>query len=242
MVAPPSKRVFAHCHRANSLTLTYHLRASLRLSQFTTFPPKMPPKTASQQVGAYDNEPDLLGASRNIQNNLSAEQHTLSVKEVVGDIFDAPPNAVLIHACNCIGDWGAGIAAAFKKHYPSAYKIHREFCKHGPNGKAKIATAQLISPTDGQEHRHYIGCLFTSVYFGKKKDSPNVILDNTGPAMEDLLKQIAEASKTSEIGELRICKINSGLFNVPWENTLEVLQNIKLEPGMPTSVTVFERP
>ncbi|KAL0256408.1 ADP-ribose 1''-phosphate phosphatase [Diplodia seriata] len=205
----------------------------------------MPPKTASQQVSAYDNEPDLLGASQNKKNNAfadSSELGTLNVEEVFGDIFDAPPNAVLIHACNCIGDWGAGIAAAFKKHYPSAHKAHQDFCKKGRNGKATTATAQLISPVDAQPCRHYVGCLFTSVYFGKKRDSPKVILENTGPAMENLLRQIAEESKVKDITELRICKINSGLFQVPWEDTLEVLRNIKLEQGMPTTVTVFERP
>ncbi|OJD40834.1 appr-1-p processing protein [Diplodia corticola] len=205
----------------------------------------MPPKTASQQVGAYDNEPDLLGVARNKESNAtvrSSERGTLNVEEVVGDIFDAPPNAVLIHACNCIGDWGAGIAAAFKKHYPSAHRIHKEFCKNGPDGKADPATAQLISPVNGQARRHYVGCLFTSVHFGKKRDSPELILENTGPAMEDLLRQVAEESQTREVTELRICKINSGLFQVPWEDTVKVLQNIKLEPGMPTTVTAFDRP
>ncbi|EKG13008.1 Appr-1-p processing [Macrophomina phaseolina MS6] len=204
----------------------------------------MPPKTASQQVSAYDTESDPLGAFHQRQNSNAAEsssQSTLTVKEVVGDIFDAPPNTVLIHACNCIGDWGAGIAAAFKKLYPSAYKFHRDFCANSADGKAQIATAQLIPPVDGQERRHYIGCLFTSVHYGRRRDSPDAILRNTGPAMEDLLRQLAEISKTMEVGEVRTCKINSGLFGVPWEKTLEVLQKIKLEPGMPTTVTVFER-
>ncbi|KAF4312895.1 Appr-1-p processing [Botryosphaeria dothidea] len=203
----------------------------------------MPPKTASQQVSAYDNESDLMGASHHEKSNNAenpSSPSTLTVKEVVGDIFDAPPNAVLIHACNCIGDWGAGIAVAFKKLYPSAYKLHLDFCTSEPDGKAKIATAQLI-PMDGEKRRHYIGCVFTSVHYGRKRDSPETILENTGPAMEDLLRKLAEARKTQEVGEVRICKINSGLFGVPWEKTLEVLQTIKLEAGMPTAVTVFER-
>ncbi|GME57080.1 Appr-1-p processing [Neofusicoccum parvum] len=204
----------------------------------------MPPKTASQQVSAYDNEPSLMGAFRHEKTdgteNLSSPS-TLVVKEVVGDIFDAPPNAVIVHACNCIGDWGAGIAAAFKKHYPSAFKLHQEFCKNAPEGTATIATAQLIPPVDSEERRHYVGCVFTSVHYGRKRDSPMAILENTGPAMVDLLRKIVEVNKTSDVGEVRMCKINSGLFGVPWEKTLEVLQNIKLEPGMPSTVTVFER-
>ncbi|KAI1908881.1 ADP-ribose 1''-phosphate phosphatase [Ophidiomyces ophidiicola] len=49
--------------------------------------------------------------------------------ELQGDLFDAPDNAVLIHACNCQGSWGKGIAAIFRNKYPAAYRIYRAHCQ-----------------------------------------------------------------------------------------------------------------
>lgn len=45
------------------------------------------------------------------------------IKETEGDIFSSPDGSVLIHACNCQGAWGAGVAAAFRTKYPAAYKV-----------------------------------------------------------------------------------------------------------------------
>ena len=53
----------------------------------------------------------------------------LIVKEVIGAIFDAPENTVIIHACNCKGSWSAGIAAAFKKLYPEAFLFQKKHCE-----------------------------------------------------------------------------------------------------------------
>ncbi|KAF2838926.1 hypothetical protein M501DRAFT_919038, partial [Patellaria atrata CBS 101060] len=150
------------------------------------------------------------------------------IVEKTGDIFDAPPNSVIIHACNCKGHWGAGIAAAFKSHYPEAHKIHASYCTHCPDKLAPIGTAQLIPPVDGEANniKHYVGCLYTSTYYGRKKDSPSKILENTGPAMEHLLELIENAKQKVEVGEVRMCKINSGLFKVPWEKTRKMLEGL----------------
>jgi len=51
------------------------------------------------------------------------------VEEIEGDIFDAPEGAVLIHACNCQGSWGKGIAKAFKEKYPAAFEVYRSHCR-----------------------------------------------------------------------------------------------------------------
>ncbi|KAF2083467.1 hypothetical protein K490DRAFT_51567 [Saccharata proteae CBS 121410] len=162
--------------------------------------------------------------------------------EEVGDIFDAPENSVLIHACNSLGEWGAGIASAFQRRYPNAYKEHIKHCKGFEDGIAPTGTAQLIPPANGDSPRHYIGCLFTSVRFGNSRDAPGTILANTGPAMLDLLRQIREVKKDNPVAEIRICRINSGLFHVPWPSTEAVLNGIDLEEGMETEMTMFQRP
>ncbi|KAI7264346.1 hypothetical protein KC345_g8846 [Hortaea werneckii] len=232
------------------------------------------------------------------QTNNNAHTNRLKVVESKGDIFSAPPNTVLIHACNCEGSWGAGIAKAFKTHYPSAYQIYHAHCtSHDPekligtalliptfhggadddstpttaksNRKTKTATAgnkQLKSSEQQDNHHHFIGCLFTSRSKGaKKRDSPSQILAATGSAMRDLLEQVVkqqsdpkrtvaeepsssvsdnndeandeaddEAKKEERIAEngraveeIRMCKINSGLFNVPWEKTKAVIEGIE---------------
>ncbi|KAL8717984.1 MAG: hypothetical protein Q9181_008251 [Wetmoreana brouardii] len=50
------------------------------------------------------------------------------IEEQVGDIFDAPPNSVLILTCNTRGDWDAGIASAFKQYSPSAFEYLQHYC------------------------------------------------------------------------------------------------------------------
>ncbi|KAK7511006.1 ADP-ribose 1''-phosphate phosphatase [Phyllosticta citriasiana] len=178
------------------------------------------------------------------------QKQKLVIKEVTADIWKAPPNSVLIHACNCSGNWGSGIAKAFKDEYPRAHKLHQQFCDRCPDGIAQAGTAQLIPPVDEDPNasdkgnkRHYIGCLFTSVGFGENVDPPDVILRYTRHAMIDLLRQIAEAkSSGEEIGEIRMCKINSVRFHTPWTKTLGVLQDIELEPGLPTQITVYNQP
>ncbi|KAF2164971.1 hypothetical protein M409DRAFT_31335, partial [Zasmidium cellare ATCC 36951] len=143
-----------------------------------------------------------------------------------GDIFAAPPRTLLIHACNTEGSWGAGIAKAFKEHYPSAYETYHDHClKHG----SKLhSTALLIPPSETDGPGHFVGCLFTSRSKGKKKDSPGKILEVTGPAMRDLLRRVTEwnegKGEGERVGEVWMCKINSGLFGVKWGDTRSVLE------------------
>lgn len=175
---------------------------------------------------------------------------TLKVIDKVGDIFDAPADAVIIHACNCVGNWGAGIAAAFKQRYPNAHKKHVVHCK-GSTPTELIGTAQLIAPCevqgkDGQEPpAHYVGCLFTSKRFGRNRDSPKDILAATGPAMDDLMKQVRDAlGQDKKVSEIRTCQINSGLFAVQWERSREAIAAIPVhedDSEQLTEVIAFSR-
>ncbi|KAK3944534.1 hypothetical protein QBC46DRAFT_279844 [Diplogelasinospora grovesii] len=163
-------------------------------------------------------------------------KRTLRVVEKAGDLFDAPPNTVLIHACNTQGSWGGGIALAFKQRYREAYKMYRMYCQASGTFASRdgdlVGKARLIAADNGTQH--WIGCLFTSKRHGRARDSPGAILAATGPAMQDLLKQIARYNKRTtrpenRIGELRMCRINSGLFGVPWERSKAVLEGIEVD-------------
>ncbi|KAI6867842.1 hypothetical protein KC338_g3060 [Hortaea werneckii] len=231
------------------------------------------------------------------QTNTNTHTNRLKVVESKGDIFAAPSNSLLIHACNCEGSWGAGIAKAFKTHYPSAYEVYHAHCtSHDPedligtalliptfhgddhdddstrtrtksdrktNTRTAAGDEQLNSSEQQHKHHHFVGCLFTSRSKGaKKRDSPAQILDATGSAMRDLLEQVVKqqsdhkrtagevlSSSTSDnsdeenyegkkkgqtaqngrvVEEIRMCKINSGLFNVPWEKTKAVVEGIQV--------------
>jgi ADP-ribose 1''-phosphate phosphatase len=120
------------------------------------------------------------------------------------DLFSAPLDMLLVHACNCQGVWGSGIALQFKNKFPEEYRIYKNFCVESD----AYPSVSLVA--------NRIGCLFTSRAYGKHVDSPEDILRNTKWAIIDLL------SKTTM--KIAMPKINSGLFNVPWEQTEAVLK------------------
>jgi ADP-ribose 1''-phosphate phosphatase len=172
---------------------------------------------------------------------------TLQITHHTGDIFaSAPPGTLLIHACNTRGVWGAGIAKAFKTSYPAAHAVHKDYCTKTPFTKTNpvpTGTAQLIAPQDQDGQGHWIGCLFTSAGYGKKKDSEENILRSTSRAVEELLEQVknveGEIGEIGEIGEVRMCRINSGKFGVEWERTEEVLSGVVVREGWRGEVGVW---
>ncbi len=132
------------------------------------------------------------------------------IKYKKGSIFDiAPEGSILVHACNAQGVWGSGIAKEFRKRFPKSFSEYNEFAKI-----AKVGDALL---TDER-----IGCLFTSNNYGILVDSPESIVHNTRSAILNLLETI----DSEEMGDLPIYsnKFNSGLFNVPWEQTEAILK------------------
>lgn len=182
-------------------------------------------------------EPDDTNASS------ATTSKSLTLPESTGDIFAAPSRTLLIHACNTEGSWGAGIAKAFKDKYPKAYTVYHKHCLQ--HGSKLHSTAFLIPPQKSDGSDHFIGCLFTSCSKGRKKDPPGKILDATGPAMRDLLMKVREwdekHGEEESVGEVRMCKINSGLFGVPWEKTKAVVGEIEVTENSVREVKVLSR-
>ena len=177
----------------------------------STLPPKSPPTTAT------------------------ATTTRIHITDRFGDLFTTTPTTpptptLLIHACNTIGSWGGGIALAFRARYPAAFKLYRAHCLQSTPDQL-VGTALLIPPQkekgDGQQH--YIGCLFTSRRYGRAVDSPEQILRATGPAMRDLMRGVVEEGVV--FGEVRMCRINSGLFNVPWGRSKGAIEGLELGEG-----------
>lgn len=199
---------------------------------------KLDAESSQTYFSSKDLSPDWL--SRKSENTEESTPTNLSITVHKGDLFqDAPEDTLLIHACNTQGSWGAGIARAFRDRYPKAYVIYRNFCIKEYDPKTNpipTGTALLIPPVD-EGKKHWIGCLFTSAKYGKAKAKPEVILRDTLPAMQMLLGLVNMAGG---VGEVRMCKINSGLFAVPWEKTAEVLEGIEVQEGWKANIAVWE--
>jgi len=131
------------------------------------------------------------------------------------DLFDAPKEAMLVHACNCLGVWGSGIARVFRDRYPEAASQYRAICER--DGKTLLGTGLVVHDSDRR-----IGCLFTSYAFGSDVDSVNEIISSTKTAVLDIF----EMARMLGVSDVYSNKFNSGLFGVPWYKTEEVLLEI----------------
>jgi ADP-ribose 1''-phosphate phosphatase len=240
----------------NSVAAAADSRMSKTTSKSTTPETTEDPTAASTVVSA---SPQLATTDTAKADSSTTEQpklglpsanvpkpQTLTLSLHIGDIFAAPPLTVLIHACNTQGSWGAGIAAAFRVKYPVAFTIYRRHCldtHHPKTNPVPTGSCLLIPPSETKPGapQHWIACLFTSARYGKGKDKPDVILRNTGPSVRSMLEQIKEAQAKGEgVGGLRMCKINSARFAVPWERTVAVLEGIEVEEGWVGDVEVWD--
>ncbi|RAR08226.1 adp-ribose 1 -phosphate phosphatase [Stemphylium lycopersici] len=175
----------------------------------------------------------------------------LSLTHHTGALFTAPPQTLLLHACNTQGTWGAGIALAFKQAYPKAYAIYHAYCTVEHSFKAgnsvPVGTALLIPPVD-KGTPHWIGCLFTSRRYGKGRDGVESIVRSTGTAVEGVL-ELVRAVNEGVVGDrdkegiagVRMCRINSGKFGVEWKRTEEVLRGIVVREGWVGGVEVWDQ-
>ncbi|KAG9557324.1 hypothetical protein KCU71_g16941, partial [Aureobasidium melanogenum] len=193
-------------------------KQSVKSSSFTL--------TKKQTFKAYKEPPVETDSEE--EDSSDEEAPNVTVWERKGDLFDAPPNTLLLHACNCVGSWGAGIALAFKKRYPKHFAVYEAYCKSKtPNS---ILSTCLLIPPQSTGPQHWIGCLFTSLKYGRGKDSKDDIMDSTDSALQDMLEQLGDMdNKPSQIW---MCKINSGSFKVPWSQTKALIEALTFKNGL----------
>lgn len=146
-----------------------------------------------------------------------------------GSLFDAPRGSILVHAVSTKSVWGSGIAKEFKKRFPESFKFYKELCKE--EGQKLLGTTIFCS----EENGYLVDNLVTSLSYGEDKDSKNEILKNTRVALESLL--LMEQSSSLPIHS---CKFNSGLFEVPWQETEKILLEVMREIGYTQTWTVWE--
>ncbi|GMM32217.1 ADP-ribose 1''-phosphate phosphatase [Martiniozyma asiatica (nom. inval.)] len=138
------------------------------------------------------------------------------IKYFKGDLFQITKNSskkiFLAHACNCVGAWGGGIAAEFKKLYPESYEVYHEFCLNIDNPKDLLGTSLILSTHDPLVD---VICLFTSIV---GEEAPNEIAEHTRMAMLDLKFKLPHKET-----HVNMPKINAGIFGVPWVLTENAL-------------------
>lgn len=187
--------------------------------------------TPTKRKQIFQTSTDLASEDEDEESDSSEEEDLpkITLTERIGDLFAAPPNTLLVHACNCVGSWNAGIALAFQKNYPQAYTIYQNHCANRtPN--SLLSTCLLIPPQPGAQYHHWIGCLFTSRKYGRGKDSKEDILDSTDSALQDMLEQYEELKKKPK--GIWMCKINSGSFKVPWMQTKKLIEALTFKGGL----------
>lgn len=139
------------------------------------------------------------------------------------DLFTAPSDSFIVHACNTKGQWGSGIAKFMKDKYPKNNQAYRDHCFSNSDERL-IGSAFIPQVGSAAWKERRVISLFTSVAYGIFKDPPHKIIQNTKDALVDLFLFLSEEYKQPEIN-VYSNMFNSGLFNVPWSDTENVLKH-----------------
>lgn len=180
---------------------------------------------------------------------MASSPSTFTLAEVALPLRSLPPDTFLVHATNCLGQWGAGIALELRGIFPAAFAVYKTFCdSFKPNGEARYAARTLagrcliIPPQETDIARGaptvYVVCVFTSYGYGRANrplgkpglDGPSKVLEQTALALEDFRKQLdgdswkgaGHTASLSPGGDGLVVyspRFNSGAFKVPWEQT-----------------------
>jgi hypothetical protein len=137
-------------------------------------------------------------------------------------LFDAPENSIICHAVNAQGVWGRGIAKEFKKRYQHSYECYHGWCRDNKViGTASKSTWSIKEP-------HWVWWICTSEGFKEETDPKEVIKINTTLALDNMCKQLYYAHPREDypIIDVYSNKFNSGLFNVPWEESELILKTV----------------
>ena len=128
----------------------------------------------------------------------------------------------IVHAVNCKGVVGGGIAKQVKNTFPETFEAYSSVCKEFGN-----FMLGMCALTDGRENVT-VANLFTSDGYGAQVDSPESILQATKFAVYDFYNSIFISNHVGSKIPLKIYsnKFNSGLFNVPWEETFKVIEEV----------------
>lgn len=150
-------------------------------------------------------------------------------------LFDAPEGSILLHASNAQGVWGSGIAKEFKERYPQQYEVYKRACE-----KNYVVGRFIDCSIYEKEPKHLVCTIVTSKGFASNVDPNPTVLTNTKNAVKEMIEFGVKKFGIQE-NTVYSNKFNSGLFQVPWENTEKIIKEqikntiinwIVCDPGM----------
>ncbi|KAI0390170.1 hypothetical protein F5Y17DRAFT_445888 [Xylariaceae sp. FL0594] len=178
--------------------------------------------TTTSSHHCNENSNDRNRDKVNNEGQKHQQQHlTLTITHARAPLLlrSLPSGSYLVHATNCLGEWGAGFALELRRVFPSAYAVYREHCESfKPSLTARYpsrdlaGTCLVIPPQEGdggkgkksesesQNVPHIsIVCLFTSYGYGapgrrggKKpgRDGVETILEQTSSALRQMRRML----------------------------------------------------
>jgi O-acetyl-ADP-ribose deacetylase (regulator of RNase III) len=141
----------------------------------------------------------------------------IEFKQKKMNVLDAPEGAYILHSVNCKGVMGSGFAKVIREKCKESYQHYVKVCDDLKSHSACLLGKALICNND--EKDNYIVHLFTSDGYGDRKDNEDSILANTRASLEYFFNTIKQSKIT-----IYSVKFNSGLFEVPWEKTVEIIK------------------
>ena len=91
--------------------------------------------------------------------------------------------------------------------------------------KSLLGTSQVCEVKDSEGQSRYVAYLIVSEGYGRQKSDEASILEHTAEAIQSLNSELEGLKrKGKQVGKVFSVRINSGLFDIPWEHTKEVLE------------------
>lgn len=134
-----------------------------------------------------------------------------------GNVMECPrgPNHFLLHASNCKGAMGKGVALEIALTHPSIFKENKKYCwqyQHQLRGSFR----------EFADKNRNVTFLYTSDGWGKNRDPKELIIQNTIRAISVYL-WFRKNHKNMVIHSPRI---NFGLFGIPWTITANIIKSL----------------
>lgn len=169
-----------------------------------------------------------------IDKNMTTTDNRVTYRQ--GNMLDYASSGIIVHDCNCIGEWGYGIAFQMKYKFPDAYRQYKLYCDNAKIKSTILGTALIIKDKDHENI--LIGCLFTSVGYGRFRSIESDILKSTDTAMKDLINQLCILDSTGM--KIHMPLINASAFRVSWKDTEEKINKIlQLESAKSFMIYVY---
>jgi O-acetyl-ADP-ribose deacetylase (regulator of RNase III) len=160
----------------------------------------------------------------NHSNVTETEQlNTDNIRYVTGDLFNSNAEC-LVNAVNTVGVMGAGIAADFKRRYPSMFESYKTQCE---NGQLKIGTLMFYKPKNDTDK---VVCLFPTKEHWANPSRTEYI--------EAGLRAFVRFHKEWNIRSIAFPKLGCGLGGLDWEYEVKPLME-KYLTGLDVEIQIY---